>query len=247
MDRRNISQRLVLLAALLMTAVTASAGDLPTVDEILDRYVAALGGRENILKLETRVLTGTQIDDRPFRGPPVHAALEAWADTSGRWAMALCDSAGEHREGFDGQTNWVRQPGESVRENDYRNTKLAFLFNPQGPLQVERYFPNLRLTGTRIFEGVTYYMVENDLKYEYYTLYFEVETGLLTRIGFHWWLEDLREIDGVLVPFTIVRGRKGGSTNLVFESVKHGADVGNSFEPDALFSPGKPGFPDKNP
>ena len=96
---------------------------------------------------------------------------------------------------------------------------------------VSRYFPNLRLTGTWDYDGVQYYKVENDLKFEYYTLYFEVETGMLTRIGYHWWLEDFRAVDGVLVPFTIVRGRKGGSTNLYFDSVTHNVDVDEQLVP----------------
>ena len=75
------------------------------------------------------------------------------------------------------------------------------------------------------YDGVQYYKVENDLKFEYYTLYFEVETGMLTRIGNHWWLEGYRPIDGVLVPATVVQGRKGGSTNLYFDTVSHGTEV----------------------
>jgi hypothetical protein len=67
--------------------------------------------------------------------------------------------------------------------------------------------------------------VENDLKFEYYTLYFEVETGRLTRIGYHWQLEEFRPVDGVLVPAKVYRGRKGGSTNLYFDTVSHGAEV----------------------
>ncbi len=110
-------------------------------------------------------------------------------------------------------------------------TKLAFLFNPQGPLMVEKYFPNPRLMGTWTYDGVEYYKVENDLKFEYYTLYFEVETGMLTRIGYHWWLEGFRPIDGVMVPSKVIQGRKGGSTNLYFDEVSHGAEVAGHLVP----------------
>jgi hypothetical protein len=205
----------------------AAAGDEPTLEQILERYVEALGGREALSKLETRVISGRQIDDRPYQGPPVEAKLTAWADTTGAWTMILDEPEGEYREGFDGEKSWVQKPGALVQVQDHQNIKLAFLFNPQGPLRIAEYFPNLRLTGTWEYDGVQYYKVENDLKFAYYTLYFEVETGMLTRIGYHWWLEGFRPLDGVLVPAKVVRGRKGGSTNLYFDTVTHGAAVGD--------------------
>ncbi len=201
---------LFLIPVFILTAAPlASADDLPTLEQILDRYIGALGGRENFAKLETRAITGTQIDDRPYVGAPVTTELEAWADNAGVFTMVLHEAEGDQHTG----------------SNDDHQAKLAFVFNPQGSLMIAKHFPNPRVTGTWEYDGKLYYKVENDLKFEYYTLYFEVETGMLTRIGYHWWLEDFRTVDGVLVPFTVVRGRKGGSTNLYFESVTHNVDV----------------------
>jgi hypothetical protein len=197
----------------------------PTLQQILDRNVEALGSREAFARLETRTVRGRQVDDRPYAGPAVTSRLEAAADSEGRWAIHLVTDDEVFSEGCDADGCWVRRPGEEAAAQERTNAKLAYLLDPQGPLRLAEHFPNLRLTGTRIFEGVTYWMVENDLKYEYYTLYFEVETGRLGRIGFHWWLEDFREVDGVLVPHTVVRGRKGGSTNLYFEEIGHGGAV----------------------
>ena len=53
----------------------------------------------------------------------------------------------------------------------------------------------------------------------YWALHFDVETGLLNNIGFHWCLEDYREVDGVLFPHCIVTGRKGGSSTYVFTEI----------------------------
>ena len=207
---------LVLIPVLILTtAPLASAGDLPTLEQILDRYVEALGGRDNLAKLETRSITGKQIDDRPYAGERVTTELEAWADNTGVFSMILHEAEDDYRTG----------------SNDDHNAKLAFIFNPQGPLMIAKHFPNPQVTGTWEYDGKLYYKVENDLKFEYYTLYFEVETGMLTRIGYHWWLEDFRAVDGVLVPFTVVRGRKGGSTNLYFDSVTHNVDVTEHLAP----------------
>ena len=214
---RRFSRSLLVLIPVLVLLITTSAiaGDLPTLEQILDRYVDALGGRENLAKLETRSITGRQIDDRPHQGPPVEAGLEAWADNTGFFSMVIHEAESDRRTGSE----------------DDHNAKLAFVFNPQGPLMIEKHFPNPRVTGIWEYDGKLYYKVENDLKFEYYTLYFEVETGMLTRIGYHWWLEDFRTIDGVLIPFTVVRGRKGGSTNLYFDSVTHNAEIADHLEP----------------
>ena len=211
----------VFLAMTLLLLTGCSSGQ-PTLQQIFDRNIEVMGGRDAFVALEGRTVRGRQIDDRPYAGPAVTSRLEARADTAGHWSMTLTDGSGVYAEGRDAAGSWSRKPGEEVKPLDHFNAKLGYLLDPQGPLNLAEHFPNPRLTGTRIFEGVTYWMVENDLKYEYDTLYFEVETGLLSRIGYHWWLEDFRGVDGVLVPHTIVRGRKGGSTNLYWDEVVHG-------------------------
>lgn len=216
---------------IMFVALPALAGELPTLEQILDRYIEGLGGREAIANLETRTIFGREIDDRPYAGPPVESKLEVRADAAGNWTMILEGPDGEWREGAWEGDNWVQKPGEDVEPAEYQNTKLAFLFNPQGPLMIEDYFPNPRVTGTWVYDGVEYYQVENDLQFEYYTLYFEVETGQLTRIGYHWWLEEFEEIDGVMIPAKVVQGRKGGSTNLYFDSVTHDGEVADYLEP----------------
>jgi hypothetical protein len=207
---------MLLFPVLLMAGALPAAAEeeLPTLEQILERYVEVMGGREAISKLETRTIIGKQIDVQPHMGPPEESKLEAWADTSGEWTMILSD------------------PQRVFRLKPQGNTKLAFLLNPQGPLMIAKYFPNLRLTGTWDYDGVWYYKVENDLKFEYYTLYFEVETGMLTRIGYHWYLDEFRPIDGVMVPGIIYQGRKGGSTNLYFDNVIHGEYVAEHLLPE---------------
>ena len=231
MKREWYRPAMILMSALALTVPAAAGDNLPSLEQILDRYVEVMGGAEAIGRLESRVIVGRQIDDRPYRGPAEVSEMKVYATDSGDWQMILDQPEGEWREGCVEGKNWVRNPGGEIGLKETANTKLAFLFNPQGPLRLEDYFPNLRLTGTWVYDGVEYYQVENDLKFEYYTLYFEVETGMLTRIGYHWWLEGFRPVDGVLVPTKVVRGRKGGSTNLYFDEVTHGDDVTRDLSP----------------
>jgi hypothetical protein len=137
MNRRFFRPFLVLIPFLipfliLTAAPSAFADDLPTLEQILDRYVDVLGGRENLAKLATRTITGKQIDDRPYQGEPVTTELEAWADNTGIFSMVLHEAEGDCLTGSD----------------DGHNAKLAFIFNPQGPLMVAKHFPNPHVTGT---------------------------------------------------------------------------------------------------
>lgn len=223
---------LVLIAILvILFASPVAAGELLTLEQILERYIDAMGGREAIARLETRIIIGKQVDDRPYQGPPVESKLEAYANATGDWTMILHEPDGEHGNGQADGKVWAKKPGQPPEPNEYQNSKLAFLLNPQGPLMIAKHFPNPRVTGTWDYDGVSYYKVENDLKFEYYTLYFEAETGMLTRIGYHWWLEGFRPVDGVMIPAKVVQGRKGGSTNLWFETVTHGAEVAEHLQP----------------
>ena len=93
---------LVLVPVFILTAAPlASADDLPTLEQILDRYIEALGGRDKIAKLETRAITGKQIDDRPYVGEPVTTELEAWADNAGVFNMVLHEAEGDQHTGSD--------------------------------------------------------------------------------------------------------------------------------------------------
>ncbi len=82
-----------------------------------------------------------------------------------------------------------------------------------------RYFRGMRLKGVREVEGRLMYVVDTD---EDFSLYFDVETGLLARAGFNRVLGNYREVDGVLIPHQVSYSRKGGTSTFVFEDFEHG-------------------------
>ena len=55
--------------SIIVFLLLGSALDAPGPDRILERYVQAVGGRAALERLESRIVTGRQIDDRPYRGP----------------------------------------------------------------------------------------------------------------------------------------------------------------------------------
>ena len=70
-------------------------------------------------------------------------------------------------------------------------------------------------------------LAPRELPFEHYSLYFDVQTGLLNHVGYHNDLKDWREVEGVLLPRRWVFGRKGGHTTYVFEDFASGPATRN--------------------
>ncbi|MCP4574009.1 MAG: hypothetical protein GY838_16745 [bacterium] len=198
----------VLLATVLVTAAPTLAGDLPTVDSVLTHFITAVGGPDALNALEERHHQGAIIQDLTWTEPQhQETPFVATADTTGLVRYAETAS-------------WSDLPPNDA--TDLR-TKLRWVFHPRFALVVEDFFPHLRVDRREVRDGrPTVVLVPRDLKPEHYSLYFDEETGLLTHLGYHNWLEDWREADGVLVPHRFVFGRKGGHTTYVWEEIAAG-------------------------
>jgi hypothetical protein len=203
----------------------------PTAREILDRYVDALGGRDAIERLSSRVCIGKETTDLTSREQPMYESFYLEANTRVPMDYRLQESCGQggHLEGFDGKVGWVKDKCGVRTETEVGSGRLAFLLNPRGPLHIDEYFPLLSYDGTAEVNGVQAFVLKPDsLKPAHNTLYFDTESGLLIRIGYFWTIEDYREVDGVLFPHRISTSRKGGSTVYKFETVMHNVAMRDS-------------------
>lgn len=210
----------------------ARADELPTVDEVLERYYDALGGREALERIASRVCTGRVVDDRPYAGPATVHRFEAYGRPGGQWAYVEHAPDGDVGEGFNGESSWNLGDGELTHAKGANRSKLAFILDPQGPLLIREYFGEMNAVEAAVYEGRSVYAIESDRDSNYYTLYFDVATGLLTNIGYHWYLEDYRVVDGVLMPHRVVTGRKGGSVTHAFDEIVTNTPVsGGRFDP----------------
>jgi hypothetical protein len=217
---------LLLLVGGSVTAQSTPPGDsLPSLDEILARYVEAVGGRDAFEGLETRTMVGREIDDRSDLGEPQVKALRAVAAYPDRWLITFSDGLVE-REGCDGQVVWSRTGDEPARTQDGSvRTKMSFLLDPRGPVRLEEYFPGMHVVGRETRYGHDVYVVHSDLDSTHNALSFDVKSGLLVQIGWFWTLEDYQESDGAKVPTRVAESRKGGNTTWVFEEVTHNTPV----------------------
>ena len=122
---------------------------LPTLKSVLDHYINALGGREAMEKLTSRICTGQFVEDMPSRQPPVknNSALKAVAEVPDRWIVSLNLSNGTKQNGYDGKTGWRQNPDRIEIDNRMRRSWMGFLFNPQGPLRIDEYYTGMREKG----------------------------------------------------------------------------------------------------
>jgi hypothetical protein len=188
---------------------------LPTVDEVLDRYVKVLGGRAAIEMIKSSVAKGTM--EIPAAGAT--GTVEFWRRAPNMLLIVM--SVGNSvvaRTAFDGKAGWSEdlrvgvtdREGENLdelkREADfYRSTNLKQLY------------PKMVLTGSQKEGETESYVIEaTPEKGRPVKLYFEKATGLLVRtdrvsmtpqgeLPSSEHLADYRELDGVKAPY-LIRG-----------------------------------------
>ena len=230
--RSSILMLLILLAVPIVVGQTEEV--LPTVDQVLKRYVEAIGGSEAIEKLTSRDCRGQLTHDLSSRKPPVHEEVQfSMISKVPNCCLLMFNRAGQiKRAGFDGTVGWRQRDGKISVDESVGRDKLAWLINPQNAQHIEEYFPELFVGGTEVLGNKTVVVLEPvNLDKTYFALYFDTETGLLVRIGYYWNLKDYRPVDGVLFPHRIVTSRKGGTSTYDFHRVKHNAPFD-----DAMFA-----------
>lgn len=193
--------------------LNASANQ-PTVDQILDKYIQALGGAQQVAKLTSFVAKGTYTGfDTDFAKVPV----DIYAKAPGLRTTVVHTLAGDNTTTYDGQQAWVAAVDKPVPlmpltggdlEGARADADLSF------PGRIKQDFTNWRSgfpaiaindRPVQVIEGTT--AGGSAIK-----LYFDKESGLLVRqvrynntiIGLtptHVEYSDYRAVSGVKVPF----------------------------------------------
>jgi zinc protease len=193
----------------------------PTVNSILEHYVNALGGRDAIQRMKTRIAKGTI----EVTGVPAVGSAEAFAKAPNKYATVIqfppvkqSDATipgFETKRGFDGTTGWVSDPN-GLR--DVTGQELAAMKRDSDfydALTIIQLYPKLTLQGTQNVATRPAYEIDADpgdgsLR----RMYFDVESGLLVRNDEEMdtpngrestlsYIEDYRDVEGMKHPFTV--------------------------------------------
>jgi len=203
---------------------------ISTLEQVIEKYIQASGGRENIQKLKSRKSTGRFINNLSWEDPEEGGIpFQAYSKMPDRWEMILHHRNGEQKQGFDGKTGWTMDADRIEKNPEIGYSKLGFLLNPHAPLFIQKYFPELLLVSKdTVNEREVYTAKSKILGDAHYLLYFDSKSGFLNKIGYYWDLQEYKEIDNVLLPTKIVMSRKGGSSTFLFEEIVHNSNINDS-------------------
>ena len=221
-------------------AAQASAS-MPTVDQILDKYVEAIGGKAALEKVTTRVLKGTLV--LPATGDagsivPGTIEIDMKAPNK-RMTISNIPGSGVDQRGYNGAAGWYVDPDEGPKDlagPDLQAMKSDAEFYRE--LKLKDLYPKMTVEGKATVGSGEAYVVAATLPDDgVEKFYFDTQSGLLVRddapveipdegktlqVSL---LEDYRDVDGVKLPFTISRTRPDGDSTIKFTEIRNNAPV----------------------
>jgi photosynthetic reaction center cytochrome c subunit len=206
-------------------------GNLPTSDQILDKYLAAVGGADALKKIKTRLQKGT-IDAMGMQYP-----IEVYSEAPDKRVSITHPQGGSSVTAFNGEVGWL-----SIRDGFHRMTAPE---REAARIDAELYFPaRVRemykefhvMPGEELNGRPAYLVSAASPGRPQLRLYFDQETGLLqrllryaetplgrnpTQIDY----ADYRETGGVKIPYRWALARPNGTFIIKIEQVQQNVPI----------------------
>lgn len=211
-------------------AQTANAtAPVPSVDQILDKYIQAIGGRVAVEKLTTRVMTGSLV------APGGSAPIEIYEKAPNKFLVVINSPvSGLSQNGFNGAVAWSRNSQRGLREMsgpEVENFKREYHLHRE--IKLKEFYPEMTVKGReKISDQEAYVVKAVAAEGTSEAMYFDVSSGLLIRrdvtirgTTLQTYFEDYKEVDGVKIPFTVRRSRADFSFSYKFDEVKHNVTI----------------------
>jgi len=157
---------------------------LPSVDDILAKYVQALGGEQAIRKVTTRVITATgSVPTGPGGTIAVPADVERYQKAPNLIVDIYHTKAFTVSDGFDGTTKWSQdmqgRVTDALKIDQNRAKRDDNLYES---LDLKREYSSLAVSGVEKVNDRDAYLVVGSLDGDTpERLYFDIQTGLLIR------------------------------------------------------------------
>jgi hypothetical protein len=209
-------------------AETKTADAQPTVEQVLDRYVQAIGGKAAAQALTSRVMKGTITAP----GFGVKGTIEIYAKAPNKRLTEIAASIlGTSRVGFNGTVAWEEENG-AVRELPVFAKREADFYLP---INLKRLYPMIEFKGKESIGKREAFRLEARRGGNPKRWYFDVESGLLLRTEVRSSedkllnredYEDYRAVDGIQIPFITRQIERDGTEIIINLSVvTHNAPI----------------------
>jgi hypothetical protein len=237
----------VLLACLALPHAPAQEPDaeLPSLDDVLEKFVASLGGREAYEKLTSREVRSSATPPRSSR---VQLSYVTYSRRPNLLLQEARTSGGNIiRQGYDGEVGWEEEDGKlrSLHGVELAELRRTAVFDWE--LRLRELFPEMRVTGATTVGRRKVWRVHAVPELgRPEAFYFDAENGRMLRrdtehvsgpgvmlINFYY--ENHRTFDGIELPRRIRVQHASFELVMVVNRVRHNLDV-----PDEKFAPPQP-------
>jgi photosynthetic reaction center cytochrome c subunit len=222
---------------------------LPPADQLLDKYLAAVGGQAALQKVTSRVEKG-KIDAGGHQLP-----IEVFAKAPDKRLSITHLPNGESITAFDGKQGWLGNPGRTQMMSAAENAAARIDADLYFPANVKNLYAKFSVVpGEKIDGHDTYLVIGRNEGQPPLRLYFDQQSGLLLRLVRYAETAlgrmptqidyaDYRDADGVKIPYRWTLARPGNRFTIQIDDVKQNVPVD-----DAKFAPPPPPPPpDKKP
>jgi hypothetical protein len=197
---------------------------LPSVDQVLDKYQQALGGKAAIDKIKTRTTKATLLRPKLINsGTPKAAILnraETWTietfqKAPDKYLRVINTPEGIIYQGFNGTVGWSRTASGQRELNGADLARLKQQSDLYQDRRLKEQYSKMDVTGKESIGDREVYVVEGrSLENKAEKLFFDAKSGFLLRrtvfneikLGLdpeQTDYEDYREVDGVWLPFIV--------------------------------------------
>lgn len=153
---------------------------VPTVDQVLQRYVSALGGKANLEKIHTMTLRGT-IELPDFKASGTTA--EYFKSPNHFAAISDITGHGTTKFVYDGHEGWQIGPktGSSTQISGAPLVDMARRADIHWELKLREFYPHLQFKDKEAVGGEDAWKLEAAEQDGIYDFFFSARTGLLVR------------------------------------------------------------------
>lgn len=222
-----------------------SHAGLPTADQLLDKYLTAVGGAEALMKIKSREEKGT-IDAMGMPSP-----IEVYSQAPDKRISIFHMQGGSSVTAFNGEVGWLSIPGGIHRmtapERESARIDAEFYF----PARVREMYKEFKVKPGIELDGQETYMVSAAAPGRPpLQMYFDEKSGLLLRLVRYVVTPlgknpvqidyaDYRETDGVKIPYRWTLARTNGAFTIKLDQVKQNVPIDKKLFVPPSEGPGK--------